>query len=360
MQKTQSTSVMSLIFSGLLATQASAQEMDHSNHADHASHSDHSGHAMHDTSSGLHTHHAHEAGSWMLEYQFMRMDMDGMIDGKDDVSSTEVTAMPSMGGYGYMMTPESMTMDMHMFMLMYGMTDRVSLMGMFNYLDNSMDMITRAGLKSTMSTSGVSDTLLGAMYQVNPALTLSLGLSIPTGSIEETGDMVMDSGTMQDVTLPYPMQLGSGTYDFVPSATYNGQYGDWAFGGQASYTFRTGENDRDYTFGDRAEGTIWLKRSLSPTLVVSSRLGYARWGNIDGMDKNILIANTMGMKTSPTSDPNLQGGSRIDLLLGISAMFGQRSMLGLEFGVPLMQDLDGPQMQTDRIISISYQYSPAL
>ena len=351
MQKSQLMSVMPLILSGLLATQANAQEMDHSDH------SDHSDHAKHDTSSGLHTHHAHQAGSWMLEYKFMRMEMDGMLDGKDEVSSAEITAMPGMGGYGYMMTPESMTMDMHMFMLMYGITNRLSLMGMFNYLDNEMDMITRGGLKSTMSTSGVSDTVLGAMYQVNPALTLSLGLSIPTGSIEETGDMVMDPGTMRDVTLPYAMQLGSGTYDFVPSATYNGQYEDWTFGGQASYTFRTAENERDYTLGNRAEGSIWLKRSLSPSLVVSSRLAYARWGNIDGMDKNILIANPMGMKTSPTSNPNLQGGSRVDLLLGVSAMFGHGSMLGLEFGVPIMQDLDGPQMQTDQIIAISYQYT---
>jgi hypothetical protein len=31
-------------------------------------------------------------------------------------------------------------------------------------------------------------------------------------------------------------------------------------------------------------------------------------------------------------------------------------MLGLELGVPVQQNLDGPQMETERLISVAYQY----
>ena len=135
---------------------------------------------------------------------------------------------------------------MHMLMLMYGFTDKFTFMAMLNYLDNEMDMINRLGARPTMETSGLGDTVLTGTYQLNQNITASLGLSFPTGSIDEK--VVMMGNTIQ---APYPMQLGSGTYDIIPSITYSNNLKKWYWGAEVSYTARVGENDNDYTLGDR-------------------------------------------------------------------------------------------------------------
>lgn len=319
---------------------------------------DHSDHASHDTGSGSHIHHQHKAGGWMFEYKFMRMTMDGLLDGTDSVSTAEAVAM--MGDYQYMMAPTEMTMDMHMVMAMYGINDKLSLMMMANYLSKDMDMEARDGTESSMDSSGVGDTQIGVMYAVNKALTASVSVSIPTGSIDEETDMRMTAMmTMQDVTQPYAMQLGSGTYDLIPSVTYQQDAGHWNWGGQATLTMRNGENDNDYTLGDRREVTAWVKRKFNGSAVVSGRLAWSDWDEIDGADPSIdqtMMVGMMTMKTAPTADPDLQGGTRTDLLLGVSNMFAGGHMLGLEIGVPVTQDLDGPQMEMDKMVSFAYQY----
>ncbi len=125
--------------------------------------------------------------------------------------------------YNYMMIPTSMTMDMHMVMVMYGITDRLTVMAMANYQANEMKMIMDMGPtmgifpSAPMSTSGFGDTELRGMYRIDKYLVGSLGLSLPTGSIKERSDVM---GMI--FRAPYDMQLGSGTYDLKPALTYNG------------------------------------------------------------------------------------------------------------------------------------------
>jgi hypothetical protein len=87
--------------------------------------------------------HGHGKGMWMFEYEFMGMHMEGLLDGTDSVDSRDISgALPGpIPSKDYMMSPTEMRMDMHMFMLMYGLTDKISIMGMFSYLDNEMDMV---------------------------------------------------------------------------------------------------------------------------------------------------------------------------------------------------------------------------
>ena len=144
---------------GLLATMtlatnnALAEGMDHSQHGGHdtSQHEEHdiSQHKGHDTGAAAHIHHGHGKGAWMFEYRFMRMDMDGLLNGTDSVSTQTIsgTTQAMNGsrsvtpGKQYQMSPTQMTMDMHMLMVMYGISDELTLMGMINYLDNEMDMV---------------------------------------------------------------------------------------------------------------------------------------------------------------------------------------------------------------------------
>jgi len=58
----------------------------------------------------------------------------------------------------------------------------------------------------------------------------------------------------------------------------------------------------------------------------------------------------------PIYDPNATGGTRADLHLGVAGFFGKTHSLGLEYGVPVYQDLNGPQMKIESIISLRYNY----
>jgi len=362
-----------IIFSGL----SSAEEMDHSKHG--GMKMEDLSHSQHDTAtSAMHVHHGHGAGGFMFEYKFMRMEMDGLLRGSNSVSTRDISGatmgMPptKKAGSDYMMSPTGMDMDMHMLMVMYGINDDLSIMGMVHYLRNDMDMVMHmftpadvfAGdMTGSMDTSGLGDTRVDLMYNVNPGLTASVGLSIPTGSIDEKVTMAM-SGTnilnsmpmarpSQTMQAPYTMQLGSGTLDLVPSVTYSQDLGDWNVGGQATYTLRTGENDNNYTLGDELELMAWGKLSVLPNLTVSGRINILDWGKIDGADSQIPAMMVM---MAPTNDPANSGGTRVDVFAGISGHFSPEHMLSFELGVPIYQDLNGVQMETDLIYSIGYQY----
>jgi hypothetical protein len=293
--------------------------------------------------------HAHEQGDWMISYRFMRMDMDGNRDGTDRLSSSEVLA-------DYMIAPTSMTMDMHMFGAMYGVNDNITVMAMVPYVRNEMDHVTRMGGEFTTKTSGLGDIKLSGLFNISRwgmhELDFNLGLSMPTGSIDEKDDT--PAGDNQH--LPYPMQLGSGTWDLIPGLTYLGHNDKLDWGAQAIYVWRLGENDNDYTLGDRFHLTGWLAKDWTPQWSTSLRADAQWWDNIDGSDKKLP---PMAPMVVPTADPELRGGRRLDLLLGVSFapasgwFEGQR--FAAEIGAPVYQNLDGPQLETDWIATLGWQ-----
>lgn len=87
------------------------------------------------------TYHVHPAGMWMFTYKFMRMKMEGLRHGTSDVPAGKVGNRWGLPYDNYMMIPTEMTMDMHMFMGMYGLTDRLTVMGMVNAVRSEMQML---------------------------------------------------------------------------------------------------------------------------------------------------------------------------------------------------------------------------
>ena len=153
----------------------------------------------------------HAIGEWMVSYRYMTMDMEGLLKGSNSVTaSSQLTGMTTM-------VPAKMTMDMHMFGTMYAISEKWTFMGMLNYLENEMDMIMPMNMSMYMGSSGIGDLKVAGLYDLaqwdnGQRMHLKLGLSLPTGSIDEKHT----NGN----TLGYGMQLGSGTYDFHPAVTY--------------------------------------------------------------------------------------------------------------------------------------------
>ncbi len=257
---------------------------------------------------------------------------------------------------GFSIVPLAMTMDMHMLGAMYGVNDNLTVMVMAPYLDLEMDLVTGMGVNFTTRSSGLGDIRLNSLYRLarygHHDFNLNAGISVPTGSIDERDATPMGP----DQPLPYPMQLGSGTWDLLPGITYTGHTDDLYWGAQAAAVLRLGENDNDYTLGNRFRLTGWVSKSWTAALSSSVRLAADWWGNIDGADSNLPAMAPMMV---PTADPDRRGGRRYDALLGASiapttgALRSHR--FGIEFGMPIYQNLDGPQLETDWTATIGWQ-----
>jgi hypothetical protein len=319
--------------------------------------------------------HRHHQGELMLSYRYMNMWMEGNLIGDDSVSpNTIVTTVPNrfFGLPGQPPTlrvvPTHMSMDMHMFGAMYGLTDRVTLMGMVPLIDKDMHHITYAGPVGTTrlgtfdtNSSGVGDISLSGIIGLYDAKTargnthvnLLLGLSAPTGSITERGRILTPMDMQPVVRLPYAMQLGSGTWDFLPGLVYTTRVNNLSFGAQYRAALRLeDENDQGYSLGDLHQVTAWTAYEWAPWVSNSIRLAYQTQDDIHGIDPNIVAP-------VQTANPDFYGGDRLDLLFGVNligqhgAVCGHR--LAAEFGVPVYQNLNGPQLETDWSFTVGWQ-----
>jgi len=211
----------------------------------------------------------HNKGEWMVSYRYMRMHMEDNRDGTNSLSPEEIaTTIPNrfFGTPGQPPTlrvvPTEMTTDMHMFGAMYAPRDELTLMLMANYIDREMDHITFQGGAGTTrlgtfktETKGWGDTKASALIRMYKDEThhvhFNAGLSLPTGSIKEEDNVLTPMNMRPRLRLPYAMQLGSGTYDLLPSITYSATKDLMGWGAQYNATFRLGENSQDYTLGDK-------------------------------------------------------------------------------------------------------------
>ncbi|MFU7527972.1 transporter [Qipengyuania sp. ASV99] len=312
--------------------------------------------------------HRHAAGEWMVSYRLMHMDMGGTQIGTNSVTPQQVvTTVPNrfFGAPGQPPTlrivPTSMRMDMHMAGVMYGISDQITLMVMANYWTNEMDHTTFQGgmgiaeLGTFRTTpGGFGDTKIVALIGLTDTVHINAGLSIPTGSNSKTDDILTPMGGNPTVRLPYPMQLGSGTFDLEPGITYRDQSAAFGWGAQVKGTVRLGSNDEGYAYGDRAIATAWMAASITPGVALSGRIQAETLGRVDGIDP--LIAGPV-----QTANPDFQGGESVTGLIGLNfaatggALRGWR--LGIEGGIPIVQDLNGPQMPTDYTLTMGVQKS---
>lgn len=328
----------------LIASNAYAAEDAHHEHHNHSNHADHvkQPHAL--APIGVMRDHVHAKDKWMLSYRYKYMHMDGNRDGTSSASRADVLA-------DYMVAPTDMPMHMHMFGAMYGLSDVVSLGVMGGFMEKEMDHERRDGSTFKRDNQGFTDTKVNALYEVyndgTNRLQLNAGLSLPTGDINDR----KADGTI----FAYPMQMGSGTYDLLPGISYGGLSGDWSWGAQANAVLRLGENERDYTLGNRYQLTAWGARKITDIVSLSLRLDGQGWENVDGRERELQGPMFM----APPADPDLQAGERVDALLGMNFVLPsgplEGNRLGVEFGAPVYQRLDGPRLETDYTFNVGWQ-----
>jgi len=294
--------------------------------------------------------HGHKKGKLMLSYRYGRMKMDGNRSGSSNISTAEVLR-------DFAVSPLEMTMDMHMFGAMYGLGGNTTLMAMVPYIDKSMDLVNRMGRRFKTEAKGLGDIKIMAMHKLYEKrfddmhyhrLGIGLGLSLPTGATDKKDDTPAGH-----IRLPYPMQLGSGTYDPMLGMTYVSFYPQWSWGLQLKTTQRFGKNNEGYRLGDEYQATSWAAYRYSDNLSAALRIEGKSWNDISGRD------NELNPRMIPTARADLRAGQRADL--GISVNFLQTHgmfeghRLAAEFLVPFYQHLDGPQLEVDYMYKLGWQ-----
>lgn len=320
---------------------------------------------------GVMADHIHKAGEWMFSYRYMNMLMqDNAID-ENNVSPEQIVTTVANPFAGQPMQPPTlrvvptdMRMEMHMLGAMYAPNDHFTLMLMLPYATRTMNHITfqggmgttRLGSFQTQS-SGLGDVKVRGLFAVDHSASrsthASFGISLPTGSIAATDRILTPMGATPTPRLPYPMQVGSGTYDLLPGLTHSGHAGIWGWGAQYEGQIRLGRNNEDYSFGDTHVISAWASVQPASMMSLSLRVRGQNQATIDGSDAQIIAP-------VQTADPDHHGGDRVDIGAGIN-LAGQGRLRGHRLSVewlePVYQNLNGPQLEVRQVLSAGYQYA---
>ncbi len=302
--------------------------------------------------------HGHPKGGFMLSYSYMNMKMGENLSGSDKISDEEIFKRD------YSMSPQDMTMNMHMLMAMYGITGKLSVMGMINYSDQEMDMISYStghvhngstGMHTTSHShhsSGFGDIKLWGLYKlyngVGSSLVANLGISLPTGDYKIPAGQ---HATFEGERSSYMMQLGTGSWDFMPGITWLKTGNKLSYSVQLLGVIRPFDNPLNYHWGNEICANAWGAYQVLPFLGISLR-GEAVYSDaISGMDPMIYAF------TEPASNPVNYGGNKIKGLGGLN-LYGSKgilreSKLGMEYGLPLYQDVNGIQQSMESVLYIT-------
>lgn len=307
-------------------------------------------HPMPDTHApaGVMLDHMHKAGEWMVGYRHMYAVSRGdTLEGDTSISDKALVAQ------GYDSRVNRMSMNMGMLDIMYAPTDWLTLMVMPQFVDMTMSMTTLPGASHggghgghsghshsahEHGTFGYGDTAMHALIKLwsheQHHFHAGLGLNAPTGSVSETGP----SG----VITHYGMQLGSGTWDFLPSITYTSGAGAWGWGAQFSAIKRLeSENATGFRFGDQYQGTGWGSYRLTEWLSTSLRLQYTTQEPIKGH------YNRPHNHGSPPDFQRNYGGHLFEAGLGFNSVVTDGPLKGhrlaIEWLQPVYENVNGVQ-----------------
>ncbi len=312
-------------------------------------------------------------GDLTLSYSFMNIHYKGNRQGTYLVSDNMLFQQD-----GYMMAPNTMDMQMHELMVMYGISDRFSAMAMTSYNLNKMTMNgmppdlmnemtgmpmgSMPNMPNSYVSSGLGDTKVFLMYKLRREcrynFIIGTGINIPTGSTTVNGTTLQGENTR----LSYPMQIGTGTWDFLPRITYFGQRtvgikNILSYGIEATADIKLVNNLQGYSNGDEYDLDAWISYKFRSWVSTSLRVKGITQNQITGFDPAIYPL----MYNDPGANPQNFGGQWMNAYLGFNFYIDKGALKNLrfllEYGIPVYQNLNGVQMSLQNSIHVGCKYS---
>lgn len=297
---------------------------------------------------------------WSFSYSYRYGEFEGYLDGDSSRSFSEVLFVPgeTRTDDNFPVLPTEITQEVHLLTLGYALDSKTNVQISLPYIKQGTDHISSVPNypEFLLTSSGIGDIALRGNFQVLEkglsTLWVGVGVSLPTGSIDEVGDTPREPGNQQ---LPYTMQLGSGTYDF-PVLIEHHYANKWR--SFFSATIRSGSNDRNYRLGNSySTGTTYQfdqYRFLTPSLGMS----YKYTDSINGRDEEITVPNPDFPFPAGITNPDLYGGHIVSANTNLRFNFNpeDKRSLDLSFSVPLYQYLNGPQPKKRWSIEVKYGF----
>ena len=170
-------------------------------------------------------------------------------------------------------------------------------------------------------------------------------MSAPTGDIDRR---VGGAGP----EFPYPMRLGSGTFDLLPGITYK-RYGErGSFGTQFQTYLPLGTNSEDYSVGEEYKLNFWGARLFGPCdqFAATFRVETLWRENYSGGDPD--LAGAANLVSTARTDMRKQ--SAVNFGYGIIWRLPRGGRINVEWSHPVYEDLTGVQLQTDYMLNASW------
>jgi len=289
-----------------------------------------------------------EEQRFRVGYSFDRIVHKGMLIGDQHVSPSHVLD-PANSFNPYDRTPRSLEVIVHSVQLAYAPHPRTTLIVEVPFVMKELETLHASGLRTEASTEGIGDIgfalVVPFIRKGGESTHLHVGLDVPTGSIRRGGD---------ESRLPFDSQIGNGTVDLEWGWTYRGEM-DWlSWGGQVVGRHPVGRNGLEYREGSRFNLSFWGAIRLPAGWSTSLRLGWQKSNNTRVRESDFVG----GTITDPSDNPKARGGTilmvRPGLTLELPQLGNQR--IAVEFGIPVHQDLDGPQLKQDWSVKAGWQW----
>ncbi|REL35944.1 transporter [Thalassotalea euphylliae] len=295
---------------------------------------------------------------WQASVLYKQMRLDGYMTGSTDLSNEEVLFRPVevRTDSNYPILPTVITQEAVISQLAYRIDENQSIGLSIPLIRQSTDHISIVPSypEFTIDSQGLGDLAIDykavLFRDLARQITYSVGVSLPTGSIDQKGDTPRAAGDQQ---LPYTMQLGSGTWDFVGGLGYQHTLGDWRLGADLFVKLRTGKNDRDYRLGNRFALSTWARLAINDSVQPFAKVSYHDWGSINGRDDEITVPGPFPYPANITN-PNNYGGRQVNTAAGVEFTLADHT-ISLEYSLPVYQSLNGVQTKEKGNAAVRWQ-----
>lgn len=288
-------------------------------------------------------------GSFMVQYTFGQESLDGLQFGKNQVELIDVLDI-------YSIAPFERRNRANRIQVAFGLTDFLTIRaaGAFQEFDRDVvDEIDNQLFVLTTENDGIGDIEVEAMVKAYESASVrslvSLGVEIPTGTIDAEGDNLATGGM---TTLPYNMQLGTGSLAIVPGVTAQTQNEFGTVGIQAKARLRLNNNDREYRYGDEVQAAVWGAYALTDQIALGSGFRVHRFGGIDGFDP------WLDPLRDPAEDVVFSATTIASIPLSLNVVLEEGILAGnafsFEFDWPVYQNFDAFGLSSERTFRVTW------